>query len=285
MPRNRRLADYLRRRERMDMRNPYGSEGGYVVPSRRGRGRDRLMMDDMARYNRGESDMDLADMTRQHQGIMHDPYMPRDYETGEVYAGVDDFYGREEDMARGRRTMDYARGRRERAGGSDYAYDYARRRMDGHYPMVQGYMPIEAMGRFTGYYGMGEDYARRRNRRDYNYYDYAGDYGENLGKEELEHWNKKLMKKVEEKDKQFFSKENVMRKAQEMGIKFDKFNQEEFYVTALMIYTDYCKTLGTANMDIYLRLAKDWLEDDDVSVKGGEKLAVYFDCIVEGEDD
>ena len=38
-------------------------------------------------------------------------------------------------------------------------------------------------------------------------------------------------------------------------------------------------------MDIYLRLAKDWLEDDDVSVKGGEKLAVYHDCIVEGEDD
>ena len=74
-------------------------------------------------------------------------------------------------------------------------------------------------------------------------------------------------------------------KAQEMGIKFDKFNQEEFYLTALMMYTDYCKTLGTANMDIYLRLAKDWLEDDDVSVKGGEKLAVYHDCIVEGEDD
>lgn len=279
MPRNRRLSDYLRRRERMDMRNPYGSEGGYVVPSRRGRGRDRLMMDDMARYNRGESDMDLADMTRQHQGIMHDPYMPRDYETGEVYAGVDDFYGREE----GRRNYDMARGRRN----MDYNYDYARRRMDGHYPMSAGstYYPIEAMGVFNGYYGMGgQDYARGRYRRDYTY-DYAGDYGENLGKEELEHWNKKLMKEVEDKDKQFFSKENIMRKAQEMGIKFDKFNQEEFYVTALMMYTDYCKTLGTANMDIYLRLAKDWLEDDDVAVKGGEKLAVYYDCIVEGEDD
>ena len=284
MPRNRRLSDYLRRRENFDMRNPYGSAGGYVVSSRRGRGRDRLMMDDMARYNRGESDMDLADMTRQHQGIMHDPYMPRDYETGEVYDGVDDFYGREEDMARGRRNYDMARGRRN----MDYNYDYARRRMDGHYPISAGstYYPIEAMGVFNGYYGMGgQDYARGRYRRDYTYDYVGGDFGENLGKEEISHWTNKLMKEVEDKDKQFFSKENIMRKAQEMGIKFDKFNQEEFYVTALMMYTDYCKTLGTANMDIYLRLAKDWLEDDDVSVKGGEKLAVYHDCIVEGEDD
>ena len=131
----------------------------------------------------------------------------------------------------------------------------------------------------------GQDYARGRYRRDYTYDYVGGDFGENLGKEEISHWTNKLMKEVEDKDKQFFSKENIMRKAQEMGIKFDKFNQEEFYVTALMMYTDYCKTLGTANMDIYLRLAKDWLEDDDVSVKGGEKLAVYHDCIVEGEDD
>ena len=50
-----------RRAMRMDGRNPYGSEGGYVV-SRRARG-DRLMMDDMRRYNRGEYEYDLAEMT------------------------------------------------------------------------------------------------------------------------------------------------------------------------------------------------------------------------------
>lgn len=292
MPRNRRMMDYLMSRS-MDGRNPYGSRGGYVT-YRRGR-RDGLMMEDMARYNRGESDMELSDMTRQNQEIRHDPYMPRDYETGEVYAGVNDFDYEGVDMARGRRNYDMARGGRGR---------------DGHYPMVQGYMPIEAMGRFTGYYGMGEDYGydmarggrgsgrgrssggNRGDRaaRDYGYdhaddYGYYGDYGENLSKQELEHWNKKLMKEVEDKDKQFFAKENIMKKAKEMGIKFDKFNEEEFYLTTLMMYTDYCKTLGTANMDIYLRLAKDWLEDKDVSVKGGEKLAVYHDCIVEGEEE
>ena len=73
-------------------------------------------------------------------------------------------------------------------------------------------------------------------------------------------------------------------KLMEMGLKFDKFTMEEFMVTALMMYTDYCKTLGTANMEIYLRLAKEWLCDEDVAVKYGEKLATYYDYIVEAED-
>ena len=64
-----------------------------------------------------------------------------------------------------------------------------------------------------------------------------------------------------------------------------KFTEDELCLTTLMMLTDYKNTLGTANMDIYIRLAKDWLEDKDVAVKGGEKLAVYHDCIVEGEDD
>jgi len=279
MPRSMRAM--RRRAMRMDGRNPYGSEGGYVVP-RRARG-DRLMMDDMRRYNRGESDYDLAEMTEQWQDIRHDPYMPRDYETGEVYAGLNDFYG-EEDMARSRREMDMARRRRDyaRQGGYSSRADY--NYQDGHYPMVQGYMPIEAMGRFTGYYGMGEDYARY-GRRNYGR-DYGYDYDSKmLGQEEFMEWSEKLKKELEEKDKQYFSKENIKKKAEEMGIKFDKFSMEEFYITVLMVYTDYCKTLGTANMDIYLRLAKDWLEDDDVKVKGGEKLATYHDYIVEGDDD
>lgn len=297
MPRSMRAMQ--RRAMRFDGRNPYGSEGGYVV-SRRARG-DRLMMDDMRRYNRGEYEYDLAEMTKQNQEIRHDPYMPRDYETGEVYAGLNDFYG-EEDMARNRREMDMARRRGDYAGQSGYSranygsranyqsrgdYNYE----DGHYPMVQGYMPIDAMGRFTGYYGMGEDNARGGRRRDMarygrrNYqrtYDYDSGM---LGQEEIMEWSEKLKEELEDKDKQYFSKENIKKKAEEMGIKFDKFSLDEFYLTVLMVYTDYCKTLGTANMDIYLRLAKDWLEDDDVKVKGGEKLATYHDYIVEGDDD
>lgn len=264
---NRRVMDMLMRRGGgRDGRNPYGSAGGYVVSSRRGR-RDRAM--------------EREDMRR------------RDYEQQGDYR-----YG---DMARGRMSGDMARGRgRDMGYGQDYAdYDYEMRGrggdyyggMDGNYGGAEGktYYPIEAMGTFNGYYGMPQQDYARGGRRDYAYgYDYAddyarGDFGETLTHQELDRWSRKLMDELEDKDKQFFSRENVMKKAQDMGIKFDKFNEDEFYLTTLMMYTDYCKTLGTANMEIYLRLAKDWLEDKDVSVKGGEKLAVYHDCIVQGD--
>ena len=55
-----------------------------------------------------------------------------------------------------------------------------------------------------------------------------------------------------------------------------------------MVYTDYCDTIKKYvgnNMDIYVGLAKDWLEDKDSELKGSERLAVYKDCIIEGEND
>ena len=103
-----------------------------------------------------------------------------------------------------------------------------------------------------------------------------------LSDKDLKMWADKLMRDVEEKDKQFLSRENIRKRADEMGIKFDKYSFEEFYVEVLVKYTDHCKTLGTANMDIYLKLAKDFFEDDDAAVKYGEKLALYYDHIVEG---
>lgn len=272
-----------------DMRNPYGSRGGYVSSRRR---RDRLMMEDMRRYNEGKSDYTLDEMTRQNQEIRHDPYMPRDYArgrggrrytrnmqsqdygTGEPYAGVDDFYERN-DMARGNMSRN--------------SRDYGGMRGSTYYP-------IEAMGTFNGYWGVPEeDYARGRNRRDYAYdyrydynYDYAGDYGESLTKDELEHWKKKLMKEVEDKDKHFFESTNISNKARQMGVQMKDYSEDELALVTLMLYTDYCKTMKKyigSNMDIYVELAKDWLEDKDSAIKGSERLAVYHDCIIEDEED
>lgn len=267
------------RRRMMDMRNPYGSRGGYVVSSRR-------------RRDRG---MDYADYRRDYRG--------GDYEHGSMYG--DRAYS-EQDMERGRR--DY-----ESMGQSDMGYDYAdmrRRRnargqymsdrtyeneMDGHYPMGQGstYYPIEAMGRFTGYWGEPEgDYARggrydMRGRYDYGY-DYAGDYGENLTKEELEHWRMKLDKEVgDEQSKNFFRKENIEQKAKQMGIEMKNFNADELAMASYMLYSDYCKSLKPyvgQNMDIFVKMGEEFLNDPDSAVKGGEKLALYFD-IVSGEMD
>lgn len=191
-------------------------------------------------------------------------------------------YGYNEDMARrgGRTSRDYGSRR-------DYADMYYGERRSGRGRDGANYYPIEAMGRFEGYYGMPQDYESGRNMRDrnadYDYYPmYDGHNVEYLSEEDLEHWTKKLMEEVDDKDKAFFSKETLKKKAEEMGVKFDKFIFEELLVTTLMMYTDYCKTLGKANMALYISLAKDWLEDDDVAVKGAEKLATYYDYIVEG---
>ena len=233
MPRNSRLMDYLARRDMAmgrDGRNPYGSRGGYVVSSRRRR--DRAMDG-----NDYDMDMDMRRGGRRDYGMGDSAYdRNRDYDYADQRRSRNDYRDyAENDMARNRR--DY-----EQSGYGDSAYDRNSGDMnDGHYPMVQGYRPIEAMGRFTGYYGMGDEDYRGRGRgrgRDYgdyadygdyrDYRDYAGDYGENLTMQELEHWRKKLDKEVgDEQSKNFFKKENIEMKAKQMGIEMKGFNAEE----------------------------------------------------------
>lgn len=193
---------------------------------------------------------------------------------------------------RGGRGMDYGYGM-PHGRGMDYGYDMrGSRMMDGHhYPEQpiggQTYYPIEAMGRFNGYWGVPEqEYGRGR---DYGYphrygrMDY-GDYGENLSDEELRHWEGRLLAQLDDRERQMFAKETIMQKARSLGKPMDGFGEKEMYVATLMVYTDYKNSIG-ANPDLAVKLAYDWLADRDVEVKGAEKLAVYYDCIVEGEDD
>lgn len=223
--------------------------------------------------------------------------------------GMDYGYDVHEDM-RGQyyRGQDYTDMPRRDRGRGDYG-EYDMRQdyrqgggmQDGHHPQQHGstYYPIQAMGTFEGYYGMPEqDYARGgRGRQDYNYdmrgdyrrgrdygydYDDYGDYGETLTEQELEHWNKKLMANFDEREKQIFHKDAVMQRAKSMGKQMDGFGEKELYTATLMCYTDYKDTIGQ-NIDVAVKLAYDWLADKDVAVKGAEKLAVYHDCIVEGE--
>jgi hypothetical protein len=195
------------------------------------------------------------------------------------------------DMARNSdmRSMDYR--------GGDYR---GRQMMDGHhYPEHQmggqTYYPIEAMGRFNGYWGVPEqDYARGRDygydmrggygRRDYGDYGYQdfGDYGEVLSAEEIEKWTHKLLGEMDEREKQLFNKDTIMQKFKQMGKQMEGFGEKELYVTTLMCYTDYKQTIGQS-VDTAIKLAIEWLTDKDVAVRGAEKLAVYYDCIVEGE--
>lgn len=277
------MRDYLMRRR--DGRNPYGSEGGYVVSSRRGRGdmargrRDyaqRNMGNDYTEYPSRYSDSENERLNQQRMPDMAQSGRQYDghYEPIEIMGRFNGYYGGMDDYARGGRGRDY-----------NYGDDYARGgRMD------YNYNDDYARGRGRDY-NYGNDYARNRDYGYMPYYPYYMDYGygrdyaqnsEYLSDKDLKMWADKLMKNVEEKDKQFLSRENIRKRADEMGIKFEKYSFEEFYVVVLMKYTDHCKTLGTANMDIYLKLAKDFFEDEDTNVRYGEKLAAYYDYIVEG---
>lgn len=242
-----------------------------------------------------------------------------DYGSGMPYAGVPAFYaqnGQEYDMRGGGDYGDYAEdmarggqgsGSRNRAGQSnqggqrnEYGYgdmamngNYGNRRgqvYDGHHMGggygMGGYIPIEAMGYFNGYYGMGQDFARGQGgnqggRRDMGM---SGDFGENLSEKELDHWCKKLKEQLDEREKQMFSKEAISKHAKQIGRQMEGFGEKELEVATLMIYTDYKQSIGQ-NLDLAVRLAFDWLNDKDASVKGAEKLAVYYDCIIEGDDD
>jgi hypothetical protein len=181
---------------------------------------------------------------------------------------------------------------------NDYGYDGHHGGMHGG--RAGGYEPVEFMGYCSGYYGSPEqDYGRGRGRdygypmydmrgrgRGYDYgYDYGddyGDYGETLSDKELEEWCKKLKGKLDEREKQMFSKDALMQKAKAMGKPMEGFGEKELEVVALMLLDDYKKTLGV-NPDVMVKLAYDWLNDQDASVKGAQKLAIYYDCIVEGE--
>ena len=75
-----------------------------------------------------------------------------------------------------------------------------------------------------------------------------------------------------------------MQHAKQIGRSMEGFGEKELEVATLMIYTDYKNSIGQ-NLDLAVRLAFDWLNDKDTAVKGAEKLAIYHDCIVEGDDD
>lgn len=204
---------------------------------------------------------------------MEDARMTRDSHMPQMYSNEYAMGGRAYDGARNRYTPRGFDSRESDYRSSDSTYsepDYERggdramrdRRYDGH---IQ--YPFEVAGRFG--------------REFYPRYDFSSG-SPYLTERELKEWGDRLLYSIDEKYKDTLKKDHVIKEAEEVGIHFDKFTKEEFYVVVLMMYTDFCKTLGTANFDVYLKLAKDWLCDEDIAVKYSEKLAAYHDTIVEG---
>lgn len=253
----------------MDGRNPYGSRGGYVTTHR---------------PRRGDRGMDYRDMARSQPRTRSGRYR-RDYGEEDMRRdmGVQHGYGTPQSG-----DVRYNDGMR------DMRHDYG---MDGHYQhgRQSGYEPVEFMGYCQGYYGSpdhgdyrgGRDYGYDMRggygRRDYGYdygYDDYGDYGETLSEKELEHWNKKLMEQLDEREKQMFSKDAIMQKIKQMNIPMDGFGEKELYTATLAMYTDHKTSIGQ-NPELAIKLGRDFLTDKDSNVKGAERLCVYYDTFVE----
>lgn len=248
-----------------DGRNPYGSRGGYVSSDRRMRDRARGRRD----YARRSDYAIRGDYARGRRDY-------GDYAESEVQGQT----YREPCV----RYSNSAYGVPVSPAEDEARYDRANRYDRGHYDGAE-YRPIEIMGRFGGYYSMDESDYRRGdyNRYDYNRYnDYGGygmDYAEN---DDLKYYEKKLLSQLDEKQKMMLKKEEVIKKAEQNNVRFEDYDEEEFYIVVLMMVTDFGKTLGSSNPDTYIKMAKNWLEDDDASLKYGDKLYEYLDRIVDG---
>ena len=233
---NRYLRDRANRRGMLqrDGRNPYGSRGGYVSSSRRGRDRANMNYDNYrGGYNR-----------------MRDREMDMEYD----YAKYDSRY--------------------------DSRYNPDRRSQDGHYPYQQYGERNRPMEYEMYGYGIGGirpmDYGY-----DYSYdYDYASEDMEKEWKEHLKKWREELKRY----DRFNMPKDQVIQNAKQMGVEFDKYNEEEFLTTYYMVMSDYPTIANEPHT--YISLAKDWLEDEDSKLKGSEKLcAYYYEVIKGGEED
>lgn len=153
----------------------------------------------------------------------------------------------------------------------DSRYDYRNnsnyRRQDyGRYP--------EQYGEYRGTYGYGM-------RNDYNMnMDY--DHMEKEYHEELKKWTEKL----KQQDTRIrISKDQILRQAKNMNVKFNDYNEEEFYATYLMMISDFPNV--TNDYNVYLSMTKNWLEDKDAKKQGSDKLCAYLYTIVldKEEDD
>ena len=128
------------------------------------------------------------------------------------------------------------------------------------------------------------DMARRRSRRTGRYM--SDRHGLRLEPHDIEKWEKALVNADGTHGKHFHSHE-VEEVARKLGMRFDKYSEQEFCMTMNMLYSDLCEVCR-ANVSPekealhYAKMAKAWLEDDD-GPEPSDKLALYYSCIADEE--
>lgn len=136
-------------------------------------------------------------------------------------------------------------------------------------------------------------YRRERMGEDYGYdydYDYGYDYsrGTRLTKEDMREWKRRL-RNVDGSVGEHFTKEQLARYAEQMGVRYDGYSESDLCMTANMLYSDYAEALRPyvptdKEPAVYVRMAKAFLEDEDAP-EGSEKLALYYWSVVNGGEE
>ena len=194
-------------------------------------------------------------------------------------------YLRERAMRRGRRdglTMREYRHDGRNPYGSRGGYVVSGRGRGRDYEMDERHdYPESSRSDYMRYDYKRSDYRYNRDyeypREHYGYPDYAEEDMSHEYEEKLHEWIKKLKKH----DRFGLTKEDVMKKAKSMSVNFESFDEDEFYAIYLMMVSDY-KHIGN-DPHMYLAMAKDWLMDDDVAMRGSDKVCAYLYEIVLGE--
>lgn len=159
--------------------------------------------------------------------------------------------------------------------------DYNMRGNDGYYGMPMGYygraeiMPDYDYGRRSS---RGRDYADYD--YDYNYNDYGEDYAgsEEEYKKELHKWANKL----KQHDRFNINKDEVVKKAKDMNIKFEEFSEEEFYAMYLLMLNMFKNSFNDPHL--YIKMAKDFLMYPDFKLNPSETVWVILNDIVLGKE-
>lgn len=161
----------------------------------------------------------------------------------------------------------------------EMAYDYADRNYGRDYNSGYGDRRSEKpYGRPNYEFDSMDD--ERDGQRDYAY---ADAHVSKLTKKDIKKWEKHL-ENADGTMGRKYSKDQILPAAQQLGIKFNEYSEDEFVMAVNMLYSDYCKSVG-GDMMMYIKMAKAFLEDDDFDGKGSEKLALYYRCIAEQEQE
>lgn len=127
------------------------------------------------------------------------------------------------------------------------------------------------------------NYNRDYRNRDYRYmndddyrYDYSSSYDDERAKTEFEEDRKRWLSQLKRKDKFNVPKSEVLNKARNMGIQFNGYDEEDFYMTYLLMLNTF-KSLSS-DVNTYIKMTKDWLEDENM--EGSYKIDLYLDTFL-----